>query len=406
MLILQFCVQCRFPESSLFLYKKSKDLHAAEKSIEFYVGKAETKSWIDQMTNGSGTAPGAAPGPGAAAAAPPSINLLGALKIKSLRIPLLLALAVGTAKACSGFQVLRSYSTHMFQEAGLHEFLSRFASVILLAEATFGALAACYLTERWGRRVLLLSSIWSICVLFLLAMLFSMIEERFEADYLSNLVALNQINGTGGTLAAGLNGINGSLAAGLNGTWVAGLNGTWAVGLNGTWAAGLNGINGSLAVGLNGSWAAGLNGMNGTWAVGNLTSEAVHMPKEMQWPSFMIAALLWIWPIFNSIGIGSLGHFVIVEVFPSDYRPMGQALTVQTIYIIGMIITFFYLPLQLAIGSYTYLVLFIAPLAVAGVVLQIYFPETKEKCMNVVNPNRNDSGPQLLLVNYTKSERF
>lgn len=317
-LVLQFVLQLQMPESSLFLMKNGKDLPAAEKSIEFYAGKSNIKAEIEHLNHVCGSTT-------------PSMNVLRALRIKSLRIPLVLALAIGTAKACSGFQVLRSYSTHMFQEAGLHDFLSRYASVILLAEATFSALAVTYLAEKWGRRVLLMSSIWAICILFLLAMLFSIIEETFEVDYLNALASLNE----------------------------------------------------SLA--------------------GNITLEAAHLPQEMQWPSFMVAILLWIWPILNSIGIGSLGQFVTVEVFPYDYRPMGQALAVQSTYIIGMIITFFYLPLQMAIGSYTYLVLFIIPLAGSGIILQIYFPETKDKCINVVNPN-NEPEPQLLT--YMKTERL
>lgn len=246
-----------------------------------------------------------------------ALHLWDALRRPDLRIPMLLAAAVAVANVSTGQLIVRSYSTHMFAAAGLGQSLSSYATIVLFAESTVVSLMATYLTERIGRQRLLIFSIFAIAGLFTCIFVVSL-----TAEYMPQAVDTNS------TIFS-----NSSLL----------------------------------------DIVANQTLRKTRISKPKIGSQAI-AARTPQWAAYGIAALILLWPVFYNIGIGNLQHFVIVEVFPTNLRSVGQAFNIQLVYTLGIFNNFAYLPLQESIGAWTYILLCVAPLIGSGLVIWKFFP--------------------------------
>lgn len=345
-MILQFVLSMFWmPESSYFLYTKKKNLPAATKSINFYlkdpIDKSEKLKALESSSDNGGSQ------------SKVSLHLWSIIKIPSLRIPLLLCFAVAIGKTCAGQSIVRSYSTSMFIAAGLSKSMAAYATVLLFVESCIVSLITTYLTERFGRRRLLFWSIYALAALFTVVMSVSL-----TFQYKPNNVAVNSATVTPDTFSLQQN--ESLMTEAIND--------------------------------------------NSSKVLIKETTLSPAISNIPQWAAFLNTGLLMLWPVLYNAGIGSLGHFVIVEVFPTNYRSAGQALNIQLTYISGIFTQFAYLPLQELIGAYVYIVLFIGPLVLCGWIIWKFFPaesETKKDveigATNKVHPaNKQSEGKEKL----------
>jgi len=112
-----------------------------------------------------------------------------------------------------------------------------------------------------------------------------------------------------------------------------------------------------------------------------------------QWIGLTLVGVIAVHVLAFSMGPGPIAFFITAEMVGSNARSAAQGWTSIAQMTCRTVILAVYLPFQQVLGAFAYLILFVAPLAVAALILYFYLPETK---------NRNVEEVRHVIVNLPK----
>lgn len=157
--IVQMASYPLFPATPKFLYLSRKLTNEAEASIVFYHGPdADVAGVFKELERERRLAS-------------EELAFLQALRLKTVRFPLILAMVSGIVYSSVGVDVVDAYSTEMFIELGMPAWESKLASMLFNVAGIAGAILSIFIVDRLGRRTLLLGTLIT-CFLCNIALIF------------------------------------------------------------------------------------------------------------------------------------------------------------------------------------------------------------------------------------------